>query len=190
MGVKEVNEALGISSIDDFLKDLDTNDPNIGKMEEVDEKVRENVNKIDSSIQHYDKGELEQVDLAGIRDSLEELRGRIDSSKDVIKYTHQQICNSELLDPEVVQAFSKVLESAHLTISEYIGLYKDRMAFYDKVRLKMMDFEQKKALIQMKHDLDMQKAEAKKSKEVPDSNTFTFSQEDIIKTLDQEERKD
>ena len=190
MGVKEVNEALGISSIDDFLKDLDADDPNIGKMDEVDEKVKENVSKIDSSIQHYNKGELDQVDMAGLRNSLDEIRELIDSSKDVIKYTHQQICNSELLDPEVVQAFSKVLESAHLTISEYIGLYKDRMAFYDKVRLKMIDFEQKKALIQMKHDLDMQKAESKKSKDIPDSNTFTFSQEDIIKTLDQEDKKD
>ena len=190
MGVKEVNEALGISSIDNFLKDLSTDDPNIGKMDEVDEKVMENVRKIDTSIQHYDKGELEQVDMAEIRNSLDEIRELIESSKDVIKYTHEQICNSELLDPEVIQAFSKVLESAHLTISEYVGLYKDRMAFYDKVRLKMMDFEQKKELLRMKHDLDMQKAEAKKSKDVPDSNTFTFSQEDIIKTLDREDLED
>ena len=189
MGVKEVNAALGITSIDDYLKDLSVEEET-GKMAEVDEKVKENVERIDANILKYREGDLENVDLAEIRNGLDQIRELIEVSKSVIQHTHEQICNSELLDPEVIQAFSKVLESSHLTIAEYVGLYKDRMAFYDKVRLKMLDFDQKKELLRMKHELDMEKAAMKTKKDVPDSNTFTFSQEDIIKTLDEESGED
>ena len=185
MSYEKVNKALGIDSIDDFLKDLDVEDPNIGKMGEVDENVKANIEKIDSNIKKYNNGDLENVDMAEIRDSLDGIKDLINVSKSVIRHTHEAICQSELLDPDVIHAFSTVLESAHITIAEYINLYRDRMAFYDKVRLKMIDFEHKKELMRMKYELDAKK-NASKVKDVTDSSTFVFSQEDIVKTLETE----
>ena len=68
----------------------------------------------------------------------------------------------------MVSALSKLLEATHLTISEYINLFKDRQAFYDKVRLEMMKHQNKKELMERKHQMDLEKLSMVKK---DDSNT-------------------
>ena len=47
MSTKKLNEALGVENIDDFLSDLDVGD-DIKQLDDIDEQVKSNVDKIDS----------------------------------------------------------------------------------------------------------------------------------------------
>ncbi len=81
---------------------------------------------------------------------------------------------------------SKLIEATHLTVSEYINLFKDRLAFYDKVRFEAIKHKNDMEKIKYKHDLDMEKLNAKSGPavEVTNNNTNAFSQEDVIKMIE------
>jgi hypothetical protein len=53
------------------------------------------------------------------------------------------------------------MESTKLTVSEYINLYKDRLSFYDKIRLENLKHKNDMEKIKYKHDLDMEKINSK-----------------------------
>ncbi len=50
---------------------------------------------------------------------------------------HDNIVTTDLLDSETIDSFSHLLEAAHLMITEYINLYKDRLYFLDKIKYAM-----------------------------------------------------
>ena len=69
---------------------------------------------------------------------------------------------------------------------EYIELYRDRMKFYDKIRLEYIQHEHKKEIMSMKHSYELEKiskASEKNAVDVTPENMVAFSQEDIIKKL-------
>ena len=186
MSTKKINEALGIDSIEGFLSDLDVKD-DITQLDNIDEQVRENTDKIDTQIQEYKENGVQCVNVADIQSSLKEIRDLINISKDTIRHTYEQIVSTELVDPEALQALSKLLEATHLTVAEYINLYKDRLAFYDKIRLEQIKHSHDIEKIKYKHELDMKKLESKQVSQNIDmsGSSSAYSQEDIIKSLDQ-----
>ena len=162
MSKKALDEALGIESIDSFLSDLNVDDKEAEELRGVDEKVRESVDRIDTQIAEYKKNGIDAVDVSNIQSSLGELAGLIEVSKNTIKRIYEQLSDSEMMiDSELVGSLSKLLEATHLTISEYITLYRDRMAFYDKVRLETLKHNQKKELMERKHQMDLEKLDRK-----------------------------
>jgi len=185
MGKKEIDKALGIGSIDEFLSDLNIDEKEAEGFRNLDEKVKENVDLIDSQIQEYQENGIQAVDVANIGTSLQELKGLIEISKGTIKRIYEQLTDSEMMiDGELVGSLSKLLEATHLTVSEYINLYRDRMAFYDKVRLEMLKHQQKKELLERKHQMDLEKIDRKsKDEPIESENLYGYSQEDIVKTL-------
>ena len=185
MGRKEIDKALGIESIDSFLSDLNVDPKETEGFHEIDEKVKENVDRIDSQMAEYGKNGIQAVDIANVGSSLEELKGLIEISKGAIKRIYEQLTDSEMMiDSELVGSLSKLMEATHLTISEYITLYRDRMSFYDKVRLETLKHQMKKELMERKHQMDLEKID-RKGKEEPEEteNLYGFSQEEIVKTL-------
>lgn len=117
------------------------------------------------------------MDVSNIQSSLGELAGLIEVSKNTIKRIYDQISDSEMMiDSELVGSLSKLLEATHLTISEYITLYRDRMAFYDKVRLETLKHNQKKELMERKHQMDLEKLDRKdQGKGVEVENLYGYS---------------
>jgi hypothetical protein len=71
------------------------------------------------------------------------------------------LVSSDLVDSELVSAFAKLMESTKLTVGEYINLYKDRLNFYDKIRLETLKHKNDMEKIKYKHDLDMEKINSK-----------------------------
>ena len=188
MSTRKINEALGIDSIEGFLSDLDVKD-DIAQLDDIDGRVRKNADEIDAQIQEYRENGIQKVDLANIQSSLKEIRDLIDISKDTIRHTYEQVVSTELVDAEALQALSKLLEATHLTVAEYINLYKDRLAFYDKVRFEQIKHSHDMEKIRYKHELDMKKLESKQVSQTIDvsGGSSAYSQEDIIKSLDREE---
>ena len=58
MSTQKLNEALGIESIDSFLSSLNVDDSKVQQLNQMDEQVKNDVEKIDSEIQNYKEGGL------------------------------------------------------------------------------------------------------------------------------------
>lgn len=189
MSTKKINEALGISNIDDFLSDLDVKD-DVEQLEDIDNSMKENIEKIDNQIQTYNEQGVTKIDIYDIQSSLSEIKDLINISKDTIKHVYDSLVLSELVDSELVSAFAKLMESTKLTVSEYIQLYKDRLAFYDKVRFESLKHKNDMEKIKYKHDLDMEKINSRtKTIDIENNNNNNnnaYTQEDIIKMLEEE----
>lgn len=141
---------------------------------------------------NYKNGGIEKVDLDDISTSLGHIKELVDISKDSIKCIYQQIVDSELIDSELVGSFSKLLEAVHIQISEYIGLYKDRQNFYYKVKLEAIKQQNKLEQMRLKQEYDLEKIEkSKKNGAITvDNMTVPYSQEDLIKQLDDAEKEE
>jgi hypothetical protein len=185
MSTKKLNEALGIDNIDSLLEGMDIDD-DIQQLKDIDAQMDQNVEKIDTQMANFTEGGIQKVDITDISTSLNEIKDLISVSKDTIRHVYEQITSTELLDSEAVDSLSKLIEATHLTISEYINLFKDRLAFYDKVRLEAIKHKNDMEKIKYKHDLDMEKLNAKQGPavDVTNNNVNAFSQEDVIKMID------
>lgn len=181
MSNQKLDELLGISNgIDDFLNSLSV-DTISDQIQNVDQSIHNNINVIDSQLSG-----TSNIDIVKIENSLAEIRELIDTSKSILKHVHASIVTTDLCDSELIQAFSKLLEAAHLTISEYIDLYKNRLAFLDRIKFAMFQQEQKKELMLLKHKLDMEKMQSKIDDTATDAEgLFAYSVEDVTKMLNE-----
>lgn len=184
MSIKELNKALGIDDIDDFLSDLDVKD-DINQLDKINNQVADNLEKIDNQIEKYNQSGLTNIEVCDISTSLSEIKELIDVSKNVIRHIYDSIVSSDLVDSELISSFAKLMESTKLTVGEYINLYKDRLMFYDKIRLETLKHKHDMEKIKYKHDLDMEKLNSKNIHQTLDAtDTQSFSQEEIIKMLE------
>ena len=194
MSIQKLNDALGLGDkgIDGFLADLNVDNSSFqDKFSEIDSKVKENVDNIDNQIQEYNKGGLECLDVANLNSSLSELKELIVVSKDVIKQVYETIASSELIDSDLVSSMSNLMEAAHLTIKEYIDLYRDRCNFYDKVRLEQLKQQHKLEQMEIKHKHDMEKLNStKRNDSIPVQNMMAYSQEKIVGELNDQDKQD
>lgn len=192
MSTKKLNDALGLGDggIDEFLDDLNIDDIPNNTFANIDSKVKENIENIDSQIERYNENGVQNLDITNIETSLSEIKDLINISKQTIKHVYDSLVSNELVDPELVGSLSKLLEATHITISEYIDLYKNRLAFCDKVKLEMMKFMQKKELMEIKHKYDLEKINIQKVDKVVECENkemVSYSQEDIISKLKEED---
>ena len=84
----------------------------------------------------------------------------------------------------MVNATASFIEVAHRNTKEYIDLYRDRLRFLDKVKFEMIQLENIKELMRYKHELEMKKLSVTGENVLPE-NTVEYSQEDIIKMLNE-----
>lgn len=191
MSTQKLNEALGIESIDSFLSSLDVDKEKIDQLNNLDDQVEEDIQKIDTQIDNYKKKGIVHVNIDDIQYSLGHIKELVVVSKDTIRYIYNQLTDSELIDSELVGSFSKLLEAVHIQISEYIQLYKDRQNFLYKMQLEAVKQKNKLEQIRLKHELDMQKEELKNKNNAVtvDNMKVAYSQEDLIQQLDDIESK-
>lgn len=129
------------------------------------------------------------VQMSSLDCSLRSLEELIDLSKDIIKHVHASILATPLIDSEAVQAYGKLVESIHISINEFINIYRDKQNFVNKIKYALFDKEIKKEL--MDHKAKLQKEimlakEGPKSIEADSIETNTqWNIEKITKILDQ-----
>lgn len=187
MGTKEIDKLLGAAeSLDNILNTLSA-DTISDQLSLNDDAIGSNISEIDKQIQAYDLNGLNGIDTLKIENSLTEIKDLINDSRDIIKHVKESLITTDLIDSEAIQAYAKLVETAHVTLAEYIDLYKQRMAFYDKIRLATFYQSQKIELIKLKHKLDMEKNEAKEFNGAITADSVAYSQEDIIKMLNEQE---
>lgn len=99
--------------------------------------------------------------IVSIDHSMAELEDIVNLSKDIIRHVHASILATPLIDSEAVQAYSKLVESIHINIAEFISIYRDKQNFANKIRYALFDQQQKKDLLRYKADLQIEIQKAK-----------------------------
>jgi hypothetical protein len=212
---ERLDSLLGITegkTIDDFLDNISVeNNSAQNAIEAIDKEIKSNIKKIDKRIAPLKNQKLEipkttisvkkseektssspvsLMDLKNLETNFSEISNLVEITKSIITHLYNNVVSTDLIDTELVNATATLIEIAHRNIKEYIDLYKDRMRFYDKVRLEYIQTENKKELIRLKHDLEMERIQKEGGPmEVHPENLVTFSQEDIIKSLAEAEKK-
>ena len=190
----KLDAALGISpdkSIDDFLNSLSIeNDSAKNAVDKIDASVKNEVQSIDNEIKaiaSFNGAEDESkklISMIAIDKSLNNIDELISISKEVIKHIYENIACTELIDSELIHAAAAFIESCHLNIKEYIDLYKDRLKFYDKVQMEMLQQKHKKELLDYKHKLDMEKLQfSKPTVDVAPDGMVSFDHDAITDML-------
>lgn len=176
----------GGKSVDDFLDSLSLDTEKINDaMLSIDGSFKEQVESIES-IQLSASASMPLLDMKSMEHSLSEIESIVNLAKDVMQHVAQSILATPLIDSEAVQAYSKLMESIHISIAEFIQVYKDKQNFINKIKFAMFDQQQKKDLLLYKHQLalDLMKAkEGPKSIEADSINTQAWSQEKVTKML-------
>lgn len=159
----KIDNLLGITgTIDDFLDTLSV-DTITDKFKEVDSKIHTELSVFDENAANANA-----IDDKALRTSLQNIDELIDTSKQILKHVHSCIVTTDLCDSELIQAFSKLLEAAHVTISEYISLYKNRLNFYDKLKMVTYQHNLQMKRMELKHQQDLEKMRLKNEQNVVD----------------------
>lgn len=187
--VKEkLNNLLGISedqSIDDFLNDLDTDTTQISStLSSIDSTVKDTVQQLNTnmSLLSTNLGETDLITVNQVEQNLTELKDLIDTSKRVIQHVYESIITSDLVDSELIQAMAKLIEATHINIADYIDIYKQKIAFFDKIKLMNLQHQQKKDLLRLKFEYTKKLQKQKNSIDVP-SGMVSFNFEDATKNI-------
>ena len=59
-------------------------------------------------------------------------------SKAMFKHVYENVVSSELCDSELIGSVSKLLESIHINIAEFISMYRDKERFIEKVKFSLI----------------------------------------------------
>ncbi len=187
---EKLNSLLGISpdqGIDTYLDDLETTTT------EVDAEVKKTFDEIDKSIHDLqaspEKDAEWKLDTIGrLRDNLKGIDELISISTNLIKHLYTNIISTDLIDPELVEAAANLIKATHDNITEYIGLYKDREKFYERIQLEMLKHKNNLELLNKKYELESRKMSNTLSADP--ENLQTFDQDKIIKMLKDMEEGD
>ena len=121
-------------------------------LQETKEKVEEMDGKMQQSIQVIDdaKGEIQaQKDMNGsasvridnlvnVENAFKSIEDLVDSTKQMIATVYGIISSCDVLDSETVSAAASLIGETRQLISEYTSLYKQRVKFFDNVKMEQL----------------------------------------------------
>lgn len=186
---QKLDQALGITdekSMNDFLDDLDfKNEDHQKAIANIENKVQESIKNIDTSIAELnDPNVIEKSGITeSIQKSLNDINDLVALSKQIIQHLYNDIVSSELVDSELIASTANFIQATHDNIKEYVELYRDRLKFFDTVKLEMIRHENRKNEIELKHKLDMEKIQASNPMNMVPENMKQFNSEDIVNAL-------
>ena len=90
--------------------------------------------------------------------SIEDL---VDTTKQMIANVYGIISSCDVLDSETVSAAASLIGESRQLISEYTGLFKQRIKFFDNCKLEMLKQQHKIELLERKYQLDRDREEWK-----------------------------
>lgn len=189
---EKLNAIFGITggkSVDEFLDSLSLDDNNTSaQLSAFDQSMKNKISELDQmSIDLSAGGQVVQLQMKSMEHSLEQVEELVNVSKDIIKHVAQSILATPLIDSEAVQAYSSLIECIRISIDEFIGVYRDKINFINKVKFEMLKLSNAKELALYKHNLALEAYKAKAGPEIIDAESCTtsqnWSQEDAVKFL-------
>lgn len=178
------------------------------KVDEIDEKFQENFSIIDkaktqiqTSSRDGDGSASVRIDnLVNVEGAFKSIEELVDSTKQMIGTVYGIISSCDVLDSETVAASAALIGETRQLIAEYTSLYKQRVKFFDNVKMEMLKQEHRKEILDIKQRYDLEKMDRRNStpteaedvtnaKEVPPGMVETGAV-DVLKLLDEMDDED
>lgn len=186
----KIDKALGLSpgqSIDDLLGDM-TSD--LQKAEDtlgaITTEVQSCLSDVDQQLGIVQSGNPTPLAIQNLDSSMKEVEELIQMSKAMFKHVYENVVSSELCDSELISSVSKLLESIHINIAEFISLYRDKERFIEKVKFSLFQQNLKKELMDKKQQQTLELMQRKAEEKVVDVDANpngSMSQEEMVKIL-------
>lgn len=187
----KIDKALGLSpgqTIDDLLGDM-TSD--LQKAEDtfntMSTEMQSCLDDVDEQLGIVQSGNSSPLVLQNLDSSMKEVEELIQMSKAMFKHVYENVVSSELCDSELIGSVSKLLESIHINIAEFISMYRDKERFIEKVKFSLIQQNLKKELMDKKQQQAIELLKMKAEDKVVDvdanANGGAMSQEEMIKIL-------
>ena len=172
------------------------------KIEDIDEKFQSNMQVIDDAqtklqcSRDTEGSAANRIDtLVNVEGAFKSIEDLVDTTKSMLGNVYGIISSCDVLDSETVSAAASLIGETRQLIAEYTGLYKQRVKFFDNVKMEMLKQKNKEDLMRLKYQLDREKEEWKRKNKTPvaDANVVdsqevppgmvSFGTDDMLKML-------
>ena len=148
------------------------------KVDEIEGQFQQNLEVIDeakSQIQKFGIGAIQsgndsdgsasqRIDgLVNVENAFKSIEDLVDTTKNMIANVYSIISSCDVLDAETVAASASLIGETRQLIAEYTSLYKQRIKFFDNVKMEMLKQEHRKELLELKQKYDLEKLDRKGS---------------------------
>ena len=172
------------------------------KIKDIDEKFQSNMQVIDDTqtklqcSRDTEGSAANRIDtLVNVEGAFKSIEDLVDTTKSMLGNVYGIISSCDVLDSETVGAAASLIGETRQLIAEYTGLYKQRVKFFDNVKMEMLKQKNKEDLMRLKYQLDREKEEWKMKNKTPvaDANVVdsqevppgmvSFGTDDMLKML-------
>ena len=177
------------------------------KVDEIDEKFQENFQVIEQTKNEIQAAQSKDGDgsasvridnLVNVESAFKSIEDLVDTTKNMIANVYGIISSCDVLDSETVAASAALIGETRQLIAEYTGLYKQRVKFFDNVKMEMLKQEHRERLLKMKYDLDQKKWEQQHPATPTDATTVPGITDqsngvgtmDMLKMLEEMDKED
>lgn len=197
-----LNELLGIKdgqSFDDYMNegmsDMSDTQSVIDQTAQLIKETKDKVSEMDDQLNHQieviDQGKLQiqsmdengsasvRIDtMVNVENAFKSIEDLVDTTKQMIANVYGIISSCDVLDSETVSAAASLIGETRQLIGEYTSLYKQRVKFFDQVKMEQLKQQHKLELLERKYQLDAEKDERKmKNQSIPADANVVDGQE-------------
>lgn len=120
--------------------------------------IDENTNQIQTALRDKDGSASVRIDnMVNVESAFKSIEDLVDTTKQMIGTVYSIISSCDVLDSETVSAAASLITSTKQLIAEYLGLYKQRVKFFDNVKMETLKQQHRLELMERKYQLDEEK---------------------------------
>ena len=135
------------------------------KVDEIEDKFQHNIqviddakNQIQTTMKDGDGSASVRIDnMVNVESAFKSIEDLVDTTKQMIGTVYSIISSCDVLDSETVSAAASLITSTKQLIAEYLGLYKQRVKFFDNVKMETLKQQHRLELMERKYQLDEEK---------------------------------
>lgn len=134
-------------------------------MDEIEGQFQHNIQVIDdaksqiqTTMKDGDGSASVRIDnMVNVESAFKSIEDLVDTTKQMIGTVYSIISSCDVLDSETVSAAASLITSTKQLIGEYLGLYKQRVKFFDNVKMETLKQQHRLELMERKYQLDQKK---------------------------------
>ena len=135
------------------------------KVDEIEGQFQHNIqvideakNQIQTNMKDGDGSASVRIDnMVNVESAFKSIEDLVDTTKQMIGTVYSIISSCDVLDSETVSAAASLITSTKQLIAEYLGLYKQRVKFFDNVKMETLKQQHRLELMERKYQLDEEK---------------------------------
>ena len=143
-------------------------------MDEIEGQFKDNMEVVENTKSQIEKYGVSQIsangdengsasvridNLVNVENAFKSIEDLVDTTKQMLGTVYGIISSCDVLDSETVGAAAALIGETRQLISEYTSLYKQRVKFFDNVKMEMLKQQHRIELLKMKEESEKRKWE-------------------------------